>query len=214
MMERQVGQMVRLIDDLLDLSRIRQGKVELRKERVELGAAVDNALETSRPLIESSGHHLTITVPPDPIYVDGDVTRLAQVFTNLLNNAAKYTEKGGHVSLTVERQGSEAVVSVRDTGVGIPPHMLPKIFDMFTQMDGSLEKSQGGLGIGLSLVKGLVEMHGGSVEARSDGHGTGSEFVVRLPVVLASISKQRDDSGGEVVSSAARRRILIVDDNR
>ena len=214
MMERQVGQMVRLIDDLLDLSRIRQGKVELRKERVELGAAVDNALETSRPLIEGSGHHLTITVPPDPINVDGDVTRLAQVFTNLLNNAAKCTEKGGHVTLTVERQGSEAVVSVRDTGVGIPPHMLPKIFDMFTQVDGSLEKSQGGLGIGLSLVKGLVEMHGGSVEARSDGHGTGSEFVVRLPVVLASISKQRDDSGGEVVSSAARRRILIVDDNR
>ena len=154
MMERQIEQMVRLIDDLLDLSRIRQGKIELRRERIELSVAVNIAVETSRPMIEKSGHRLTITVPTDPIQVDGDVTRLAQVFTNLLNNAAKYTEQGGHVTLTVERQGSDAVVSVGDTGVGIPPHMLPTIFDLFTQVDGSLEKSQGGLGIGLARSQG------------------------------------------------------------
>ena len=154
--------MVRLIDDLLDVSRISRGKIELRKERVELAKVVQQAVETSRPLIEAGGHDLTIDVPPDPIYVDADVTRLAQVFANLLNNAAKYTERGGRIWLTVERQGSDAVVSVRDTGVGIPAHMLPKVFEMFTQVDRTLERSQGGLGIGLSLVKRLVEMHGGT----------------------------------------------------
>ena len=214
MMERQIEQMVRLIDDLLDLSRIRQGKIQLRRKRLELRVAVNIAVETSRPMIEKSGHRLTITVPTDPIQVDGDVTRLAQVFTNLLNNAAKYTEQGGYVTLTVERQGSDAVVSVRDTGVGIPPQMLPTIFDLYTQVDGSLEKSQGGLGIGLALVKGLVEMHGGSVEARSEGYGAGSEFLVRLPVVLSSSGKRQGDNDGEVVKSTARHRILIADDNR
>ncbi len=214
MMERQLGQMVRLIDDLMDLSRISRGKVELRKERVELAKVVQHAVETSRPLIEASGHDLTIQVPPDPIYVDADLTRLAQVFSNLLNNAAKYTEEGGSVTLTVERQGSDAVVSVRDTGVGIPAHMLPKVFEMFTQVDRTLERSQGGLGIGLSLVKGLVEMHGGSVEARSEGHGMGSEFVVRLPVVLSLAGERRGEEGGEQIPATARRRILVVDDNR
>ena len=177
------------VDDLLDVSRISRGKLELRKERVELAAVLNNAVETSRPLIESSGHELTVSVPPEPIFVDADVTRLAQVFANLLNNAAKYSERGGHIWLTAERQGSDVVVSVKDTGVGIPPDMLPKIFEMFTQVDRSLERSQGGLGIGLTLVKRLVEMHGGSVEARSEGHGRGSEFVVRLPVVASAVRK-------------------------
>jgi PAS domain S-box-containing protein len=215
MMERQLGQMVRLIDDLMDLSRISRDKIMLRKERVEMAKVVQQAVETSRPLIEASGLDLTINVPPRPIFVDADVTRLAQVFTNLLNNAAKYTEPGGHVTLTVQRQGGDAVVSVRDTGVGIPAHMLPKVFEMFTQVDRSLERSQGGLGIGLSLVKRLVEMHGGSAEARSEGHGRGSEFIVRLPLVLSLAGPQRDDAieeGAAVVT--ARRRILVADDNR
>jgi PAS domain S-box-containing protein len=213
MMERQLAQMVRLIDDLMDMSRINRGKIRLRKERVPLAGPVQQAVETSRPAIEGGGHDLTVNLPPDPIYVDADVTRLAQVFSNLLNNAAKYTERGGHVTLTVERQGGEAVVSVRDTGVGIPAHMLPRVFDLFTQVDRSLERAQGGLGVGLSLVKGLVEMHGGSVEARSAGHGMGSEFIVRLPVVL-SLAGEQAEGGAEASRPGARRRVLVVDDNR
>jgi PAS domain S-box-containing protein len=213
MMERQLGQMIRLIDDLLDVSRISRGKIELRKERVELAKVVQRAVETSRPLIEALDHDLAINVPSEPIYVDADLTRLAQVFSNLLNNAAKYTERGGRVTLTIERQGSDAVVSVRDTGVGIPALMLPKVFEMFTQVDRSLEKSQGGLGIGLSLVKWLVEMHSGSVEARSEGHGMGSEFLIRLPVMLSVVGEQPSDDA-EPPQPTVRRRILVVDDNR
>src|SRR5258707_1928732 len=153
--------MVRLVDDLLDVSRITKGKIELRKERLELAAVVGSAVETSRPLIESAGHELTVTLLPEPIPLDADLTRLAQVFSNLLNNAARYTEQGGHIGLTAERHGGEVVVKVRDTGLGIPADMLPKIFEMFTQVDRSLERSQGGLGIGLTLVKRLVERHGG-----------------------------------------------------
>jgi len=213
MMERQLGQMVRLIDDLLDVSRISLGKVELQKERVELALIVKQAVENSRPVIEQGNHELIVDVSPDPIYVNGDVTRLAQVYANLLNNAAKYTEPGGRIRLTVERLGSDAVVRVRDNGVGIATHMLPKVFELFTQVDRSLEKSQGGLGIGLTLVKRLVELHGGSVEARSEGHGTGSEFVVRLPIALSLHAEQSDESV-ESVTATARRRILVVDDNR
>src|SRR6266849_5185608 len=161
MMERQLTQMVRLVDDLLDVSRITRGKIELRKERVELAAVVQSAMETSRPLIEAPGHEFTVTLPPEPIPLDADLTRMAQVFSNLLNNAAKYTEQGGHIWLTAEPHGGEVVVKVRDTGLGIPVEMLPKIFEMFTQVDRSLDRSQGGLGIGLTLVKRLVEMHGG-----------------------------------------------------
>ena len=214
MMERQLAQMIRLIDDLLDVSRISRGKVELKRERVDLAKVVQQAVENSRPLIEQGGHELVVDVSPDPIYVDADVTRLAQVYANLLNNAAKYTEPGGHIRLTVERTGSDAVVTVGDNGVGIAAHMLPKVFELFTQVDRSLEKSQGGLGIGLSLVKGLVEMHGGSVEARSDGHGTGSEFVVRVPVVLSVLGEIRGEGGSESIESGDRHRILVVDDNR
>ncbi len=215
MMERQLGQMVHLVDDLLDVSRISRDKLELRKERVELAAVLNNAVETSRPLIEASGHELTVSLPPEPVFVDADVTRLGQVFTNLLNNAAKYSERGGRIRLAVERQGSDVVVSVKDTGVGISPDMLPKIFEMFIQVDRSLEKTQGGLGIGLTLVKRLVEMHGGSVEARSEGDGKGSEFVVRLPVVLTVFREVNPSTEkGESVCPTGQCRILVADDNQ
>lgn len=213
MMERQMEQMVRLIDDLLDISRITRGKIVLRKERVELAAVIRDAVETSRPVIESAGHELTVIYPPELISLDADSTRLAQVFANLLNNAAKYTPRGGQIRLTADRQGNEVVVRVRDTGIGIPVDMLPRIFEMFTQVDRSLERSQGGLGIGLSLVRGLVELHGGSVEAFSSGPGQGSEFRVRLS---AHPSTRNAPSAAEDGSQAAlsRHRILVVDDNR
>ena len=215
MMERQLTQMVRLVDDLLDVSRITRGKIELRKERIELAAVVASAVETSRPLIEASGHELTVTLPPDAIQLDADLTRLAQVFSNLLNNAAKYTEQGGQIWLTAERQGDQVVVKVRDTGLGIPADMQPKIFEMFTQVERLLERSKGGLGVGLTLVKRLVEMHGGSVEARSDGPGKGSEFTVRLPVDLAASHQPQPPKGeGEKTAALAKRRILVVDDNK
>ncbi len=213
MMERQLSQMVHLIDDLMDMSRISQGKVELRKRRVDLAGIVQQAVETSRPLIEDRGHELVLDVPDDPIHVDADVTRLTQVFSNLLNNAARYTDRGGRIRLSVVRRNGDAVVSVEDNGAGIPAHMLSKVFDIFTQVDRSLEKTQDGLGIGLSLVRTLVTMHGGSVEARSDGQDRGSEFIVTLPVASAlepevgSIENER--SGGAPVA----RRILVADDN-
>lgn len=211
---RQVSQMVRLVDDLLDVSRISRNRLELRKERVELAAVVQSALESSRSLIRECRHELTVSLPPLPVYIDADPTRLGQVILNLLNNAAKYTERGGHVRLTAERQGDDLVVSVRDNGVGIPPEMLPHVFDLFTQVERSLERSQGGLGIGLTLVQRLVEMHGGSVEARSGGHGTGSEFVVRLPIVVASPPQPiTPEAAAEPADPAAARRILVVDDN-
>ncbi|HYV20398.1 MAG TPA: ATP-binding protein [Verrucomicrobiae bacterium] len=210
MMERQLTLMVRLIDDLMDMSRINRGKVELRREPIALGEAVRLAVETSRPEIERRGHTFTVTLPDEPIGVVADVNRLAQVFSNLLNNAAKYTEPGGEVGLVVARQGDEAIIRVRDTGIGIPPEMLPRVFDIFTQVDRTLEGAQGGLGIGLSLVKGLVETHGGSVEARSDGR-RGSEFVVRLPA-LPEMPAARGQ-GGASVEAVKPRRVLIVDDN-
>jgi signal transduction histidine kinase len=213
MMERQLEHMVRLIDDLLDLSRITNGKIELRREQIALATVVQDAVETSRPLIEASGHALTVTLPPKPVVVYADRTRLAQVFANLLNNSAKYTERGGHIWLTVERQGSDVVVKVKDTGVGIAAEMLPKIFDLFTQVDRSLDRSQGGLGIGLSVVRRLVQMHGGRVEAYSDGHGKGSEFVVRLSVVL-SPDQGSQHTNGDAVHRSTKCRIVVVDDNK
>ena len=213
LMERQVTHMVRLIDDLMDVSRITRNKLELRRERVDLAMIVRNALETSRPLVEEAGHELSVTLPARPILVDADVTRLSQVFSNLLNNAAKYTERGGDVALVAERQGSDVVVTVRDNGVGIPPEMLPRLFVMFTQVDRSLERSRGGLGIGLALVKTLVEMHGGSVEARSGGHGRGSDFVVRLPIVLAAARRAAPEADDRRNGPMTALRILVVDDN-
>jgi PAS domain S-box-containing protein len=214
MMERQVTQMVRLVDDLMDVSRIRTGKLELRKERVPLVAVLNSAVETSRPLIEQMGHELTVTLPKQPLMVDADMTRLAQVFLNLLNNAAKYSDRGGHIRLNVERQGSDVVVTVTDTGIGLAANQLPHIFEMFTQIGGSLERSQGGLGIGLMLVKRLVDMHGGGVEAKSEGPGMGSEFVVRLPVVIEASQAQVSGDDDEPAAPESSLRILIVDDNR
>ena len=181
MTERQVTQMVRLIDDLLDVSRITRGKLRLEIEDIFLGDVIETAVEISRPMIEKAGLTLQVRLPKGPVPIEGDRVRLSQVFSNLLNNAAKYTEPGGSVTVTAEV--SDAIrVRVRDTGVGIPAEMLPRLFELFTQVDRSLNRSQGGLGIGLALVRRLTEMHGGSVEASSEGAGKGSEFVVRLPV--------------------------------
>ena len=212
MMERQVGQMVRLIDDLLDVSRITMGKIELRKERMDLSAAIQDALDTSRLLIEGSSQKLHVSIPPGPIAVNADRARMAQVFSNLLNNASKYTPPGGSIELHVERQGSDVVVSVKDNGVGIPADMLPRIFEMFTQVDPTSDSSHGGLGIGLSLVKGLVEMHKGSVNVRSGGRGQGSEFEVRLPLALKPVWSTAS-AGAEPLPPTTRFRILVVDDN-
>ena len=212
MMERQVGQMVHLIDDLLDLSRISRGKIELRKKRIELASVIAQAIETSRPFIDQAGHELLVEVPPGPIYVDADLTRLTQVFSNLLNNAAKFTERGGRVQLAVQLMGADVVVSITDNGIGIQTHMLPRVFEMFTQVDGNLERSQGGLGIGLSIAQRLVQMHGGSILARSDGPNRGSEFVVRLPVALSLVGNTHVDEVNPV-RPTARLRILVADDN-
>jgi signal transduction histidine kinase/ActR/RegA family two-component response regulator len=214
MMERQLGQMVRLIDDLLDVSRISRGKFELRKERIELFAAIKSAVDTAQPLIDAAGHQRTVTGSPRPVYLDADPVRLAQVFSNLLNNAAKYMERGGRIWLTVMPEEREVAVSVRDTGIGIPADALPGIFDMFSQVDHSLEKAQGGLGIGLTLVKQLLEMHGGRIEARSEGAGKGSEFIARLTVVAVAPRREPAEAGEERRSRASTCRILVADDNR
>ena len=181
-LDRQVRLMARLLDDLLDVARISRNALELRIERVTLGGVLDAALETSRPLIDAGRHTLIVTLPPEPIQLQADPVRLSQVFSNILNNAAKYTEPGGRIEIVAVRDASDVVVSIKDTGIGISPDVLPYIFDIFTQATQAIDRSQGGLGIGLSLVKGLVGLHGGSVEAKSRGAGLGSEFVVRLPI--------------------------------
>ena len=178
--ERQVGQMVRLINDLLDVSRITRGKLALTVETVGVAETIETALETSRPLLDEAGVKFELVLPSAPLLVSGDRLRLAQVFSNLLNNAAKYTERGGTVKLSVSREGAEAVIRVRDTGVGIPKDVLPRVFELFTQVDRTLNRAQGGLGIGLALVQQIVTLHGGSVSVHSDGIGKGTEFVVRL----------------------------------
>ncbi|CAN5147445.1 hypothetical protein BH23VER1_BH23VER1_34110 [soil metagenome] len=211
-MERQIRQMVRLVDELLDLSRISRGKIELRKERVRLADVIEQAVETSRPAVEAGGHLLDVKVPDDPIYLEADPLRLAQVFSNLLHNACKYSDPGTSISVFAHLQENEALVTVKDTGVGIPTDMLQKIFEMFTQVDSSLERAQGGLGIGLSLVKTLVELHGGFLSARSAGIGKGSEFVVGLPVLAGGFA--RTEVAADEPSPATTRRILVVDDNR
>jgi PAS domain S-box-containing protein len=210
--ERQVGHLARMVDDLLDVSRFTEGKIKVDRAPVELAAVVARAVETSRPLIDARRHDLKATLPAEPIAVEADATRLAQVVSNLLNNAAKFTEDGGQIELMVERLPGEAVVRVRDTGMGIPAELLPHVFDLFTQGDRSLARSEGGLGIGLTLVKSLVELHGGTVAASSDGLGKGSEFVVRLPT-LAMAPTPADGAGRTDRRAAAPRRVLIVDDN-
>jgi PAS domain S-box-containing protein len=214
MMTRQVDQMVRLINDLMDISRISRGKVELRKERVDVASVVSSALEVARPLIDAEGHRLTLNLPPEPIYLDADPTRLAQVIANLVNNAAKYSQTPGKIWLTAERHGREAIISVRDEGIGIPAEHLRHIFEMFSQVAPALQRSHGGLGIGLALARGLVELHRGKVEAKSAGLGKGSEFIVRLPLADAPAK----DEGAEspefaAISSSRKCSVLVVDDN-
>jgi PAS domain S-box-containing protein len=212
MMDRQLGHMVRLVDDLLDVSRITRGKMELRRARVRLADVIGSAVETARPLIDAAGHSLEVSLPEAAAVLDADLTRLAQVFANLLTNSAKYTPPGGRIRLTAAVRDGEAVVTVRDTGIGIPAEALPRIFDMFSQVDRSIERASGGLGIGLALVKGLVEMHGGTVAADSPGPGRGSTFTVRLPT--AGPLPAGPPQPAENAARDARRRVLVVDDNR
>ncbi|WP_435017588.1 PAS domain S-box protein [Tundrisphaera sp. TA3] len=211
-MERQITHMVRLIDDLLDVSRINRNKMDLRLSRVTLAEAVNVALETARPLIDAGGHALTVRIPDRPIHLEADLTRLAQVFGNLLSNSAKYTPRGGRIRLEAEPRGGNVAVSVGDDGIGIPADSLANIFDMFSQVDRSVERATGGLGIGLALVKGLVEMHGGTVSAASGGEGLGSTFTVILPVAASPAAPAPPPgSNGHPRTS---RRILVVDDSR
>jgi PAS domain S-box-containing protein len=213
MMDRQLQQMVRLIDDLLDLSRISRGKIQLKREPIDLAAALRCALEVSEPLIDGAGHELNVSAPADALLVDGDLTRLSQIFSNLLNNAAKYTNPGGRIWLTVRRTAGEAIVSVRDNGVGVPAAMLPKIFDMFAQVDHSLQRAQGGLGIGLSIARRLAEMHGGSIEARSEGPGAGSEFIVKLPLLEGAPGRREKPAPSQHAARRTGLRVLVADDN-
>jgi PAS domain S-box-containing protein len=211
-MERQLGQLVRLIDDLLDVSRISSGKIVLRRERVAFQEVAAAALEASRPLIDAAGHSLAIDWPDQLVWLDADPTRLTQIFSNLLTNSAKYMHPGGQIKFSAGRLGSSIVISVRDTGMGIPADMIAAVFNMFTQINRTLDRAQGGLGIGLSLVKTLVEMHGGSVQAVSAGIDLGSEFTVTLPTAEAPANRS-GPAPHPVSLSVAGHRILVVDDN-
>lgn len=214
MMDRQLTHMVRIIDDLLDVSRIGRNKMDLRLERITLADAVKNAVETAAPTFEASGVDLQVSLPTQPVPLQADLTRLAQVFSNLLSNSAKYTKRGGRVWMKAKRDGGDVVVSVMDTGIGIPRDALPTIFDMFSQVDRSIERITGGLGIGLALVKGLTEMHGGTVSAASEGMNKGSTFTVRLPIDDVTKSKTSASSPEGKTAEAPQRRILVADDNR
>ena len=209
---RQTDQLTRLVDDLLDVERITHGKIRLRKEPVELAGVIERGVETIRSLIASRGHRLVLSLPEGPIVLEADASRLEQAVTNLLNNAAKYTDPGGEITVSVERRPEEAVVRVRDTGIGIAPEMLPHVFDMFTQAERTLDRAEGGMGVGLTVSRRLVELHGGRIEARSEGLGKGAEFIVRLPVpaqpIDAAVARPK---AGHVED---RIRVLLVEDNR
>ena len=215
MMERQLAQLVRLVDDLLDVSRIIRGKVELHRESVDLVTVVRRAIETAQPVIDSHGHELTVSLPPEPVLLDVDVIRVAQALSNLLVNAAKYTEQAGRIWLSTEHQDGQVTIRVRDRGIGIAPELLARVFDLFVQADRTLARSQGGLGVGLTLVKRLVELHGGTVGVHSDGPGQGSEFTVRLPAVSAGVGGTGPAPQGRVQAADGGpvRRVLVVDDN-
>ncbi|AYQ29633.1 MULTISPECIES: PAS domain-containing protein [unclassified Polaromonas] len=210
-MERQVNHMVRLVDDLLEVSRISRGVLSLRSERVELAALVKTAVETSNPLIQSAGHQLLLDVPLEPLWLVGDAVRLAQVISNLLNNAASYTDAGGTITLTVERQDDKVCISVRDTGIGIEPAAIPHMFEMFSRGNRDSARNQGGLGIGLALARRLTEMHQGTLEARSEGLGKGTEFTICLPLAHADSSGAQENSDHDV--RLDKTRVLVVDDN-
>jgi PAS domain S-box-containing protein len=213
-MDRQVRQLTRLVDELLDVSRITRGKIQLKKQAVELQVIVENAVQTCRPLIDAHRHALTVSQPANPIWLDADPTRLEQVVVNLLNNAAKYSQDEGRITITTSQEGDEAVLRVQDAGIGIPPELLPDVFDLFRQADRSLDRSHGGLGVGLTLVRRLVELHDGVVEAQSEGIGQGSQFVVRLPVSAeAPQSTWADRTVQPPPASEHPLRLLVVDDN-
>ncbi len=214
-MERQIGHLVHLVDDLLDVGRISRGKIELRRERVDLASVVNHALETVGPLCEIMGHRLSVTLPAQPVYLHADPIRLAQVVDNLLTNACKFTHTDGRIDLLVESEQEQVVIRVRDNGIGLSSEQLPAVFEMFSQLDTSLERSQSGLGIGLTLVKSLVELHGGTVAASSAGADQGSEFVIRLPASAAmpEAPPLPETDASEPASTGAHR-ILVVDDNR
>jgi signal transduction histidine kinase/DNA-binding response OmpR family regulator len=212
--DRQVSHLVRLVDDLLDVSRITRGKIQLKRECLDVASVMAAAVETSRPHIEALEHQFTVQMPTQPLYIDADQARIAQVLSNLLNNAAKFTPPGGSIFFGVTRQGADVVFQVRDSGIGIPADMLHGIFDLFTQVERSIERSQGGLGIGLTLAQRIVQMHGGQVEAKSQGLGCGSEFTVRLPAVEAIQTPASSDGNGDEGSvPAGGLRLLVVDDN-
>jgi PAS domain S-box-containing protein len=212
-MDRQLAHLVHLVDDLMDVSRITRGKLELRREKLALEAALQAALETSRPLIEAARHNLAVNLPQEPVYVLGDLTRLAQIFSNLLNNAAKYTPTHGHITVTASVVNGEALIEVRDTGVGIAAEALPDIFEMFAQANRDRGLAHGGLGIGLALVHGLTEMHGGTISAESGGVGLGSAFTVRLPALQISELDEAGVPSQDPRPAVVRRRVLVADDN-
>jgi CheY-like chemotaxis protein len=214
MMEHQVGTLSRLVDDLMDVTRISRGKIELRKQPVELTRIVDRAVKSTRPLIEQRRHTLSVKLPSVPLIFQADPTRLEQVLCNLLNNAANYTDRGGRISLAAEAVRGEIIIRVCDSGVGIEPGMIPKLFDLFSQVEDPRNRAKGGLGIGLSLVRSLVELHGGSISARSKGMGQGSEFIVRLPTSEHSSASTsfRTKHKLDLVKPPSRR-VLVVDDN-
>lgn len=210
--ERHVSQMTHLVDDLMEASRISQGRLQLRKQQIDLCEVIQHAIEASQALMQDAKHQFTLTKPDHPVVVDADATRVIQIISNLLTNAAKYTPQGGSIYLTLMQENGEAILSVRDTGIGIPADQLTNVFTMFSQLTPALERSQGGLGIGLSLVQGLVTLHGGTITAHSEGAGKGSEFIVRLPVSLGAGSSIREEKKSPPVGVTSKR-ILIVDDN-
>ncbi len=213
MMARQLAHMVRLIDDLLDVSRVSQGKIELRKARIEAAAVVEAAIEASRPFIDAAGHSLTLDIPANPLWLDADLMRLSQVIANLLNNAAKYTPENGRINLTVRADGDDVEFDVSDNGIGIPVEMQSKVFQLFTQVNNHVERSQGGLGIGLALVKQLVDLHGGTVSAKSAGIGKGSTFRVRIPRAVNAEPDTRPTAEASPSTPAMSLKVLVIDDN-
>lgn len=212
MMERQLDQLVKLVDDLLDLSRISTGRIVLRRERIDMRTVARTALEAGQPLIDEAGHQVRVELPSQPVWIRADPSRLAQVLGNLINNAAKYTPSHGEITLSIEERTGQAIARVRDNGAGIPPHMIDAVFEMFTQVDRTLDRSKGGLGIGLSLVRRLMRLHGGTVEAESAGIDRGSTFTIRLPTVAYEAVETAPTNGGQA-RKARRVRVLVVDDN-